>query len=834
MSVIGLTVMAAWYLRWTALLRAYTGTWPITFNTGIGLTLSGAALTGMTLGLRWPAALAGGFDLAAGSATVAEYVTGRSLGIDQLFPHAYLVLPGTLPGRIAPNAAVCWMLIGAGILASVRSRPPTRTLVLALPGAAVVALAVVAVFGYAAGLPNAYEWGRLTGMSVSTACGLGLLGSAMMLQGWADTPAPAQRAQWWALPAGLLTLVLDVFLWLALTGGSQRTRASPAQFVRATALIGLLLAAAVTAAVWAAQRAGAADRAQRESEERFRLAFDESLVGTALLSVDPQTFRIRRVNAALCAFLGRDRTALLGVRLVDVLSPEEAADTQEALEGVLSGAASNFRAERRFRHANDETVWGLLGATMIRDALGGPRYLLCQVEDITTRKRAEEQLVHRALYDDLTGLPNRALLMEHLAGALARAQRSGSPVGVLFIDLDDFKSINDSFGHSAGDEFLTRAAARIQASIRASDLPARVGGDEFVIICENLTDPADATLVADQIQRALSAQIPLRGQLVTTGASVGIALSRHGSTAESMLRDADAAMYVAKRRGGRRWEPADDALHAAATRVLTVESELHRALELQEFRVHYQPLIDLQTGSIVAVEALLRWQHPDRGLLLPAEFVDVAEQRNLIGDIGTWVLRTACAQAAIWRRRHGAAAPSLAVNVSSRQLDGRGLGTHIEDVLRACPLPADQLYLEVTESQLLIATRSSLNELRGLADSGIRIAVDDFGTGYAGFDYLRRLPVHELKIGSSYVDGTGTDPTDTAITAGVVTLGLNLGLIVVAEGIETHRQLTALRDMGCTWGQGWLWYHALPADDIDTLLAAAPSGSTGHLPGGRA
>jgi diguanylate cyclase (GGDEF)-like protein/PAS domain S-box-containing protein len=472
------------------------------------------------------------------------------------------------------------------------------------------------------------------------------------------------------------------------------------------------------------------------------------------------------------------------------------------------------------RHLDGHTTPVLYNASVYRDDAGQVLGVFAAARDITERKRAEQQLAHRASHDDLTDLPNRTLLLEYLAGALARSRRTGSPVGVLFLDLDDFKSINDSYGHSAGDELLTQVAARISTSIRASDVVTRVGGDEFVIICENLKESSDAALVADQIQRALTGQIPLRGQSVTAGASVGIAFSQRDSSPESMLRDADAAMYVAKKRGGRRWEPADESLHAAAIRVLAVEGELRRALERRELRVYYQPLIDLATETIVAVEALLRWQHPDRGLLLPADFVDVAEQRGLIGDIGTWVLRTACDQVTIWRRQYGPTAPGLAVNVSSRQLDHQGIGTHITQALDVSQLPADNLFLEVTESQLLAASTSSMNDLRTLAARGIRIAVDDFGTGHAGFDYLRCLPVQELKIDRSFIDGTGNDPTDTAITASIVTLGLSLGLTVVAEGIETHRQLHTLRDLGCTWGQGWLWHPALPADDIDALLAA--------------
>jgi diguanylate cyclase (GGDEF)-like protein/PAS domain S-box-containing protein len=579
------------------------------------------------------------------------------------------------------------------------------------------------------------------------------------------------------------------------------------------------------------------ERALADSEERFRLAFDDALVGMGLLSVDSEPhFRFLRVNRAMCEFLGQQEEELLGLRQADVLSPETVAETEAALEGLLSKDPTSYRAERSFRGPADETVWGLLSATLVRDVDGVPLYVLCQVEDITARKHAEQQLVHRALHDDLTGLPNRALLLEHLTTALARSKRTGSPLGVLFLDLDDFKAINDSFGHTIGDEFLSKVATRIRTSVRASDVAARVGGDEFVIICEDLKEPADAGVIAGQIQQALASEISVRGQTVTAQTSIGIALSNDDSTPETLLRDADSAMYAAKRHGGRRWEPADTSLHAAAIRALTVEAELRRAVERREFLLHYQPVIDLPTGRIVAVEALLRWQHPRRGLVLPEEFIDVAEHRGPITELGAWVLHTACAQASAWYRRFGDAAPCLAVNVSTRQLGGQGMTKHVDDALDVHALPADRLFLEITESQLLLVGTSAMTDLHLLTERGIHLAIDDFGTGCAGFDYLRRLPVNELKIDKSFIDGVTTDPTHTAIATSVVALGLSLGLTVVAEGVTTPQQLRALRGMGCSWGQGWLWHPALPADDLDTLLGrvAGEAGTATDYPAARA
>lgn len=565
----------------------------------------------------------------------------------------------------------------------------------------------------------------------------------------------------------------------------------------------------------------AAEAALADSEERFRLAFDESLTGMALSGIDPASpFGHQRVNRALSDFLGYSQAELLRRGYAALVFPDDAGEARTAVAELMNGRRDTYRAEWRFRHASGAAVWGLVTANVVRTPDGVPLYLLSQVEDITVRKHAEEELIYRALHDELTGLPNRALLLDHIQSAVARAHRTDSFVAVLFLDIDEFKAINDSFGHSAGDEFLVHVAQRITGILRETDTAARIGGDEFVVVCEGLADPSEAGLVAQRIQKALGAEIPVRGRSVAAPVSIGIAISRPHSTAEELLRDADAAMYSAKHRGGRRWEPADASLQAAAMRMLTLEGELRAAIESRELVLHYQPVLDLRTGRIVAVEALVRWSHPTKGLLPPSQFLDVAEQRNLIQPIGAWVLRTACAQAAEWRACYGAAAPVTAVNVSSRQLGNQGLTRQVHEALRTSGLPPDRLCLEITESQLLAIGTSVTTDLRTLADLGVLLAVDDFGTGYAGMGYLRRLPVHELKIDKSFVEGLGVDATDTAITTSMVALGLSLGLTVVAEGIETPEQLQRLRELDCTWGQGWLWHRALTPEALGQLLAA--------------
>jgi diguanylate cyclase (GGDEF)-like protein/PAS domain S-box-containing protein len=583
-----------------------------------------------------------------------------------------------------------------------------------------------------------------------------------------------------------------------------------------------LLEMVLTPAATALENADAYE-ALRVSEAKYRQIVDTTTEGIWMLDRDGRT---TFVNARMAGMLGLDPAEAIGRPmsdfLVDVHAGEDlAARPDEAGKPHLppaDGAYEPRHLECRLRRKDSQVLWGLTSTALILDAQYEVEGSLTMVTDITDRKNAEDTLAYKAHHDDLTGLPNRARLMELLHSALARALRTGTRIGLLFIDLDDFKSVNDSFGHTGGDEFLIQVADRITHMLRETDAAARIGGDEFVVVCENLTDTADATIVAQRVQSALDNGVQIRGRKVGAPASIGIAISNEYTTAEEMLRDADAAMYAAKRRGGRIWSSADPLVHTTALRMLALEANLREAVRLGQLRLHYQPTFDLRTGLMVGVEALLRWEHPSRGLLLPKELIEVAERRNLIGSIGTWVLRTACAQASAWIRRFGSRAPVVAVNISTRQLGEQELSRQVRQLLADNDLPPDRLCLEITESQFISVGSSAINN-RTLSRPASR-SPSTTGTGFSGFDYLRRLPVDTLKIDKSYVDGLGHDQTDTAIVASIVALAHNLGLITIAEGIETPVQRDTLREHGCSVGQGWLWHPALPAQELEHLLEA--------------
>ena len=414
-------------------------------------------------------------------------------------------------------------------------------------------------------------------------------------------------------------------------------------------------------------------------------------------------------------------------------------------------------------------------------------------------------------------------------GSQAEPGARGGRLGVLFIDLDNFKIINDSLGHQAGDAVLVETARRLQSCLRASDTAARLGGDEFTVLLEDIDGLDDAVAVAERVAAALRTPIPVAGREVFMGSSIGIALSSPAQQgAADLLRCADLAMYEAKRRGKGRYEVFDERTLGRVSDRLDLETDLRHAIERGEFRVHYQPIIDLRTERIVEVEALVRWEHPLRGRVAPNHFIPVAEETGLIVPIGQWILEQACRQAAAWQRAYPHAQRLVvSVNLSARQFQHPTLVADIGRTLRQTALPARCLKLEITESVVMQDAEAAIVTLRGLKSLGIQLAIDDFGTGYSSLSYLKILPVDTLKIDRSFVDGLGQDPQDTAIVRSIIALARTLHLSVTGEGIETAAQQHHLQQLGCHRGQGYLFARPVPADAFDALLengsATAPA-----------
>jgi diguanylate cyclase (GGDEF)-like protein len=439
-----------------------------------------------------------------------------------------------------------------------------------------------------------------------------------------------------------------------------------------------------------------------------------------------------------------------------------------------------------------------------------------------TDARNFEDAMHQAFHDSLTGLPNRALFLDRLELAHARARRSGSPIAVLFMDLDSFKNVNDSLGHAAGDELLVLVAGRLRRWLRPSDTAARFGGDEFAILIEDIDTSNGAQVVAQRVLDALREPFAIHGQEVLVGVSIGIASSAHPGS-DDLLRNADLAMYRAKGMGKGRFQLFEPGMHVQVLERLELEVDLQRALERGEMCLHYQPIVELATARIVGLEALVRWRHPIRGMIQPGDFIPLAEETGQIHRLGQWVLDQAARDVHAWNTGVRAGSPlRVGVNVSARQLQEPTLPGLIGAALSDSGLPADQLVLEITETVLMQDLEGTVGKLRELKRLGVALSVDDFGTGYSSLQYLRRFPLDSLKIAKSFVDGVGGPSQDAAVARAIIELGTSFQLRVVAEGIERHEQHARLMELGCTFGQGFLYSRPLPADQIEQLLKRGP------------
>ena len=573
-------------------------------------------------------------------------------------------------------------------------------------------------------------------------------------------------------------------------------------------------------------RMGEAHLRARENAERFRLAFESGASGMALTAPDG---RFIKVNRALCAMVGYSEQELLGRNFQSITHPDDLAIDLDQQRALLDRATDVYETEKRYLHRDGHEVWVQLGVTAVRSDSGAVRYFIAQTHDVTERRRFAEELAHRALHDPLTSLPNRALFLDRLTHALERLRRQPGEVAVLFVDLDRFKLVNDGMGHGVGDAVLLDAAKRLSAATRAGDTIARFGGDEFTILCED-AGPADASLVAQRVVEVFESPFTHEARDFHLSASVGVRSTTEPFVSpDSMLRDADIALYAAKENGRGRYELFDPEARMPGDDRLAIEHALRLALRRGEFELHYQPEVDLTTQRIIAVEALIRWQHPERGLLSPNEFIPVAEESGLIVPIGEWVLREACAQLADWRRGGAVdAGLSVAVNVSARQLSDPSFPQTVADGLASAGLDPGALCLEITESSAINDTEIVHAALLALKRSGVGLALDDFGVGFSSLSQIRGLPpVDVIKVDRSFTAGLGSDESDSAVVMAVLSLARSLGLKAVAEGIETEDQLQRLRALGCDVGQGFHFARPQPADAIPRLLNEQVERSSG-------
>jgi diguanylate cyclase (GGDEF)-like protein len=749
----------------------------------------------------------------------------------------------------APWALVPAQLLGSAVALTVHRRQPVLKLAFNLGQFALQASLAVVVFRYVVALGDPLGpagWvAALLATQVTLWVADALINAAIFLSG--DRLPP--QAMWEVLGLGVIATAMNTSL--ALIAVTILARSPASAWLALTPLVVLFVA----------YRAYSSKRAQHERLEALyeatRALHESPQLESAMVTAASHARKLLDAQASEIILLpDAEREAAFSTRLgpgdrVEVMRPIDFDANEDLWRPVVAGGQTTlvtrqgddrgYLVDRGIHQVVVAPLQGgdrVAGILVVADRLGDvstfgqddvkllqtlANHVSVALENgrlgdsLSQLTRLKEELRHQAFHDHLTNLPNRTLFTERVAYALERQDRAKQSLAVLFLDLDDFKTINDSLGHPAGDQVLVTVAERVRRCIRPSDTVARLGGDEFGVLLDDMSGPSDALVAAERIIQALNSPAYLDGQEVSIRASVGITLDTHGERAETLLRNADVAMYMAKRRGKGRYQVFESSMHAEMVDRLEMTAHLARAIEHHEFTLEYQPIVNLESRSIEGVEALVRWRHPSRGLLAPSEFIPLAEDTGLIVPLGLAVLREACVRAAGWQVQ-GHPPLAVSVNLSPKQLTDPNLVTEVDLALQASGLEPSCLILEMTEDVLMHETDGILHTLREVKALGVRLAIDDFGTGYSSLSYLERFPVDMLKIAKTFVDQLGNGEPRSPLVEAVIGLGEALGLRTVAEGIETAEQLDRLRGLRCEQGQGFLFARPLDEQAMDLLL----------------
>jgi diguanylate cyclase (GGDEF)-like protein len=758
----------------------------------------------------------------------------------------------------APWALVPAHLLGAAVALTIHRRQPVIKLAFNLVQFALQSTLAVVVFRYVVALGDPLGpagWvAALLATQVTLWVADALINAAIFLSG--DRLPP--QAMWEVLGLGVIATAMNTSL--ALIGVTILARSPASAWLALTPLVVLFVA----------YRAYSSKRAQHEQLESLyeatRALHESPQLESAMATAASQARKLLDAQLSEIILLPDEEREVAFITTlgpgdrVEVMRPIEFDPDTELWRPVIMGRQPilltrqtdgvGYLAGRGFREAVIAPLLGddrVVGVMVVADRLGDvstfgqedirlletlAHHVGVALENgrlgdsLSQLTRLKEELRHQAFHDQLTSLPNRTLFTERVAYALERQDRAKQSLAVLFLDLDDFKTINDSLGHPAGDQVLVTVAERIRRCIRPSDTVARLGGDEFGILLDDMSGPSDAFLAAERIIQTLNSPAYLDGREVSIRASVGITLDTHGEKADTLLRNADVAMYTAKRRGKGRYQVFESSMHLEMVERLEMSAHLARAVEQHEFTLEYQPIVNLETRAIEGVEALVRWRHPTRGLLPPSEFIPLAEDTGLIVPLGRAILREACLRAAGWQVP-GHPPLAVSVNLSPKQLADPNLATEVGRALADSGLDPECLILEMTEDVLMHETDDILLTLREVKGLGVRLAIDDFGTGYSSLSYLERFPVDMLKIAKTFVDQLGNGEPRSPLVEAVIGLGEALGLRTVAEGIETAQQLDRLRGLRCEQGQGFLFARPLDERAMGTLLkrGEAPAGA---------
>ena len=730
------------------------------------------------------------------------------------------------PGRFFDGAHVAWRIapfVAAGVLPF--ALVPVVGLSFADPRVAIAAAMAPLIIGAALLVP----WERFPAWPQAIPPLAYFVILALLRDATGDTPTVFDPLLsipiiWFAiygtgrqLALSIAAMGVTLLLPMALHGGYDSDQVE-------RTIVAVVLAATVGPAVHELVRALRRTSTELgEAEELFRNAFDDSQVGMALVSLGG---RFLRVNRALREITGYPEHELLGRTFGEITHPDDVDTDLDALRDLIDGERYGYRTEKRYIHAEGHAVWISLHVSPVYVGDGTLSCLISQIEDISDRKESEERLTRQALHDSLTGLPNRTLFADRVR--MSASRRSTTGYAIVYLDLDGFKLVNDTLGHAAGDQVLIEVARRLERLMRAGDTLARLGGDEFALLCEEVGE-REVRAIADRVIDAVGKPIDVQGTTITQAASIGISLySAEGPLAEpdEMLGEADLAMYRAKAAGKSRYALFETWMRTGETDRTALELDLRAAIANGQLVVHYQPEVDLRSGEITGAEALVRWQHPDRGLLEPGQFLFVAEASDLIAEIDDMVMREACLQAARWREElPDSERFTVSVNISDRRLADPGLSGKIAQAIADARVPASSLCLEIAERAVMDRRATALGAIPDLEALGIRLLIDDFGIAISSFGSLKHLPrLNAIKIDASFIAGLGRAREDSAGVAAIVGLAHGLGLTATAEGLEREEQLRELQALHCDRGQGYYFARPQPPEALGEVLRSARLG----------
>ncbi|MCB1685386.1 MAG: EAL domain-containing protein [Pseudomonadales bacterium] len=559
-----------------------------------------------------------------------------------------------------------------------------------------------------------------------------------------------------------------------------------------------------------------AEEKLRQSEQRFRGAFENAPIGILLVDNEGRIFQANNFAAEM---LGFEDLSLDNMHISRLIPSEDRSQFKETLQRLMTGKDDTLRVERRLLRNDSLEIWTNLHVVVQRDNDGTPQYLIVQLADISEMKLSQRRMERMAFYDTLTDLANRRLFFDRLSQVIEHTQRGNHLAGLLYLDLDQFKRVNDTLGHEIGDVLLQEVASRLSRCVRKEDTVGRPGGDEFTVLLSDIRTPSDASLVAEKILKALRQPLNISGHQLVITPSIGIAIiPDDGRDPNALMKNADLAMYRAKEHGRNNFQFYSEEMNTNAVKRLRTEYELRRALDRQEFELFYQPKVRLSDQRIVGVECLIRWHHPDRGLLSPVEFIDIAEETGAIVDMGNWIITEACRTGKLLSDQQGAEL-EIAINMSPRQFKDPNLVANIRRALRESGLNPACLEIEITETMLMSEVEAANQTVRKLHGLGLKLAIDDFGTGYSSLNYLKKFPIDTVKVDRSFIMDIPGSADDMAITSAVIAMAHRLNMSVVAEGVETRAQLEFLQSNECEFAQGYLFSKPVPLASIRPMLA---------------